>query len=384
MSDRSPVTAVRWMASFVLLALGLLLASCGTPPQLADVGPGTAPPGKTPPPVAVRLIGIPPDQAKILKDALAVAAGQRDVGIVDGTFQSGTYMLTGNFHATAGTDGTSIDYTWELRDKDGVLVQSIANQETAPGAAAGQEWQAVSPDTLRAIAEATAKAVAAKLSALGFATRTTSLIMPPSYTFVAAGPGAGKDIDLETLNGPSVTAADDSGAPQDQSDAIVAASLSPPGGATEVPSAKTSATAPAGAKVASTEGDQTPPPSGKGRVEIKAVAVLPVKGSPGPGDAELTAAMRRALSAAGWPVIAKPRGDALTIRGTVELAAAQSGRQNVALRWTVETPQGKLLGDVKQANAVPEGSLEEGWGSAADPVAQAAASGIFDLIRRYR
>ena len=57
-----------------------------------------------------------------------------------------------------------------------------------------------------------------------------------------------------------------------------------------------------------------------GQREIRAVAVVPVKGSPGGGDAELTAAMRKTLSAAGWPVVSKPQPDALTIVGRVKVA----------------------------------------------------------------
>jgi hypothetical protein len=39
---------------------------------------------------------------------------------------------------------------------------------------------------------------------------------------------------------------------------------------------------------------------------------------------------------------------------------------------------------VKQANDVPSGALDAGWGSAVDVFAQAAASGIFDVVKRYR
>ena len=76
--------------------------------------------------------------------------------------------------------------------------------------------------------------------------------------------------------------------------------------------------------------------------------------------------------------------DALTIRGNVELAKAEGGSQRVTLRWVVETPKGSTLGDVKQANTVPAGSLDQSWGGAATAVAEAAAGGIFDVIKKYR
>jgi hypothetical protein len=112
--------------------------------------------------------------------------------------------------------------------------------------------------------------------------------------------------------------------------------------------------------------------------------VLAVKGSPGGGNAELTSAMRRTLSEAGWPVVSKPQPDAITIEGHVKLAAKDDQTQSVSLRWLVKSPTGKVLGDVKQANDIPAGSLDGGWGGAATAVAEAAATGIFDVVKRYR
>jgi hypothetical protein len=120
-----------------------------------------------------------------------------------------------------------------------------------------------------------------------------------------------------------------------------------------------------------------------GERQIRAVAVVPVKGSPGGGDAELTAAMRKTLSAAGWPVVSKPQPDALTVVGRVKVVT-KGEAQSVSLRWEVKSPNGKTLGDVKQANDVPLGSLDQGWGPAAAAVAEAAATGIFDIVKRYR
>ena len=117
---------------------------------------------------------------------------------------------------------------------------------------------------------------------------------------------------------------------------------------------------------------------------IRAVAVIPVKGSPGGGNAELTAAMRKTLSAAGWPVVSKPQPDALTIVGLVKLAKQAGAEQSVSVRWEVQSPDGRMLGDVKQANRIPSGSLDRGWGDAAFAVAEAAATGIFDIVNRVK
>ena len=65
-------------------------------------------------------------------------------------------------------------------------------------------------------------------------------------------------------------------------------------------------------------------------------------------------------------------------------AIAKGGAQRVSVRWTVATPKGAVLGEVKQANEVPAGSLDLGLGGNAKAVADAAASGIFDIVKAYR
>jgi hypothetical protein len=178
-----------------------------------------------------------------------------------------------------------------------------------------------------------------------------ALVRPPWEAYVKAGPGAEYDIDLETLNGPQVAA-------------------SPPVAAAtpEIPAAPIK--------------ENTPPkPGGE---QIKAVAVLPVIGGNAKGNQQLTAAMRKVLADAGWEVLSKPRKDALSIQGRVATDPPLAGRQMVHLQWLVSTPSGKNLGDVKQDNAVPNGSLNAGWGENAGYAAQGAAEGIFKLIEKFR
>jgi hypothetical protein len=175
------------------------------------------------------------------------------------------------------------------------------------------------------------------------------LLRPPWEAMVKAGPGAEKEVDLETLNG----------APKAVEETQPV--FEP---VQEVPEPKSK-----------------PKPSD---TIIKAVAVLPVVGAKGKGNAELTAAMRKVLKDAGWPVLSARRADALVIQGRVVMDAAQGGQQPVHIGWFVITPKGKALGDVKQNNAVPAGSLDQGFGENAGFVAQAAADGIFKLIEKYR
>ena len=174
------------------------------------------------------------------------------------------------------------------------------------------------------------------------AERTPAIISPPWEAMIAAGPGASKEIDLETLNGPGKQQA-----------------------------------------VAEAPGEQADGTKG-GRLVIKAVAVIPVKGAKGKGNDELTRAMRQTLTLAGWKVLSAPAKNALTISGRVEMAEVSGNMQMVALKWAVQAPDGGKLGDVKQANYVPAGSLDAGWGEIAGFAVEAAATGIFELINKFR
>ena len=198
-----------------------------------------------------------------------------------------------------------------------------------------------------------------------------SLIRPPWEAMVKAGPGAEKELDLETLNGPNPHPLLMGGQVPTPADGAQTAQAAP------APDANPSVAAPPelAAKAAAPNANATP---------IKAVAVLGVSGASPQGDKELTAAMRKILKQSGWPVLDRPRKDALNIQGTVALEAAQGANQTVRLDWVVTAPRGKVLGHVSQANQVPAHSLDASWGAAAGYATQAAADGIFKLIGQYR
>lgn len=185
----------------------------------------------------------------------------------------------------------------------------------------------------------------------------SSIVAPPWEAFVKAGPGAEKELDLETLNGPSASLPE-----------------IPPPLIAETEASGQDAVAPELAR----------PKSEKKGVAIKSVAVPLVQGADGKGNAELTEAMRQVLREAGWPVVKAPAPNALTITGRVKTQAAVGATQNVKLQWTVTTPDGKSLGEVSQSNDVPAGSLRLGWGENARFATEAAAEGIFKLIQNYR
>ena len=192
-----------------------------------------------------------------------------------------------------------------------------------------------------------------------------SLIHPPWEALVKAGPGAENDIDLETLNGP-----------QAASPADVAAAFPPVRSPLAAPSQLASAASP--------QSSPPPQPAKPGAVAIKAVAVIGVDGASPQANRELTAAMRKVLTDAGWPVLSAARKDALSIKGHVVLDPAQATSQAVHLSWQVASPKGKALGTVDQNNQVQAHSLDGTWGETARFAAQAAAEGLFKLIGHDR
>lgn len=408
----------RGMASGLLMGLmALVLAACSAGAILTDSAPspGGEPSGKPVPPIAFQQItGVPPGKLAELKTALTAAGSQHAISFVDGSFGAGVFAISGSFKSSSEPAGVHLVYQFQFRDADGVLIDNIDGDDNAGVFSGSDPWTAVSSAVLERIARRTAEAMARKLADMGYAARLAMLTAPPAELFAKAGTGAGREIDFETVNGPGFASLGNSMLAnadkivQHEDIAPSVTSVLPLPGEGEMPKVagadrayaaappaeddtETAAPAvakgePAAASAAPPEDEKQKPPAKlkPGQRAIRAVAVVPVQGSPGPGDAELTAAMRKTLSAAGWPVVSKPQPDALTIQGRVKLADKGGGKQSVAVNWDVMSPDGRKLGDVKQANEVPNGALDGGWGDAAFSVAEAAAPGIFDVVKRYR
>jgi hypothetical protein len=355
----------RWMRALtglaMLVGLAVLLAACAGSNQPFSKSNGSllSPSGKTPPPISITAMnGVPGDQAEMLFQSLAASAGKRDIAIVRGHFE-GNFVMAGDFQAMPGPAGVIVAYRWVLADSNGQVIHTIQAQETGRPVA-GDPWQGADPDLLRRIAAFTAENLSSRLSQLGYATQAAGL-PPPANALARAGPDAENDIDLETLYGPDA--------------AVITAAMDP---APEVGPE-------AGPQVRPVVAEAPPPAERADKpaaAEIRAVAVTRVNGSPGTGNGELVAAMRETLKAAGWPVLKAARADALTVRGEVDLSAPGDRTQTVALKWIVAMPDGKVLGTVDQSNQVPAGSLDQGWGRTAEFAAQAAAQGIFDVVRK--
>jgi len=347
-----------------VMVIGLLgfVASCSGSVQ--PFSKSNNPSGKTPPAITVTAMnGLPADKAKVLFDHLSVAAGKRDIAIVRGAFQGG-YFMVGEFEVLPISNETQVTYRWSVYNAQKQLIHSIANKDT--GRIGGADpWSGVDPDLLRRIAGFTAENLATRLNVLGYATRLSGL--PPPGRLELAGPNADKDIDYERVYGP--------GAVAPPSVAVAPPVIAPPSVAVAqtVQPQEQAAAKPASSREA------------KGRTtKVSAVAMTTVTGAPGTGNRDLLVAMRKVMKSAGWPVLKKTRSDALTVTGAVALDKPNGSQQKVAVAWTVRTPDGKILGTVRQANNVPAGSLDKGWGKSATYVSQAAAQGIFKLVKSVK
>ena len=346
--------------------LTVFLASCSG--SIQPFSKGNAPSGKTPPAITVTALnGVPEAKAKVLFDNLAVSAGKRDIAVVRGAFAGG-YFMVGEFEILPTGSGVQVTYRWTVYNAQKQVIHTIANSDT--GRIGGADpWDGVDPDMLRRIADFTAESLATRLNILGYATRLSGLV-PPVYGD-KAGPNAANELDYETVYGPGAVAPP------------AIASLQPQPGlpgqpVVALPREKVAARQVV-AKKPVKAGKQKAGPSGQKR-KVSAVAMTQVSGSPGTGNKDLLLAMRKVMKSAGWPVLTRPRQDALTVTGKVKLDPPRGANQKVAVAWTVRTPDGKVLGTVRQANNVPAGSLDSGWGESATFVSQAAAQGIFKLV----
>jgi len=326
--------------------------------------------------VTVRLIslnGLPDSANQQFRSALAASGSKRNIAIIEGASAPSPLGLKGKFKIHDGGTQVGLFSGWVLSDATGRVLHRLTAEEIAP-AAAGEMWRAITPAVLQRVAASTAESLSSRLSQLGYATQPGG-VPPPLDSFVLARPGAEKDIDLETLLGPG----------RDEP-AILAASRPIPEAHGQVSNVKTfddEATANGDADFAETGSKSTATRATSDPV-IKAVAVVPVKGSPGSGNADLTDAMRHTLKIAGWPVVKAPRADALTIGGKVKVGKTAGATQQVSIAWVVSAPNGKILGTITQANTIPAGAIDQGWGDDAVLVAEAAATGIFDLVQKLR
>ena len=115
-----------------------------------------------------------------------------------------------------------------------------------------------------------------------------------------------------------------------------------------------------------------------------ALLVEPVQGAPGDGNRSLGRALRIALRTAGIILTDDREKADFVLLGTVDVGAAEGGRQRVRIVWAMDTADGRKVGTATQENMVPAHSLDGGWGRVAVLAAAAALEGIEQMLEPAR
>jgi hypothetical protein len=98
------------------------------------------------------------------------------------------------------------------------------------------------------------------------------------------------------------------------------------------------------------------------------------------GEVIRSVQMDRALASEGRVSGSNPVGCAITCKSRI----INDLRGTAIPRCYPNSPDGHIVGAVRQTNMVPENSLAKTWGDSAVHVADGAAIGIFNLVEKLR
>jgi hypothetical protein len=117
---------------------------------------------------------------------------------------------------------------------------------------------------------------------------------------------------------------------------------------------------------------------------LPSAAISPITGAPGDGARSLDRAIRAALGREGVIVSDQGGGGEFTVSGRVSTTPVGRGQERIEVVWVVSRADGMELGRVAQLNEIPRGILNGLWGDVAVIVADQAAQGVAEVIRRHR
>lgn len=280
------------------------------------------------PKIAVAPIVGPPDKVqKDLKQALVTAGADRNLTLLPEGSPEAEYTLKGYVLAAPDRNNSKISYIWDVNDAAGKRVARVTGEETVARGTSANPWRGVDAVAIRSIASKSTSQLAAEL---------------PGGRGGSSTPVAAKPAPTPTARTAAATSA------------------------ATATAARPAATQPAA------QAKPAPKPSG--------VVVAPVTGAPGDGSRSLPAALKKRLYRDGVKMANGGGRNVYTVKGTVKLTSAGSGKEKIRIDWRVLDPSGKSLGTVSQQNTIPKGSLNGPWGAIADAAAGAAADGIKKLL----
>jgi hypothetical protein len=117
---------------------------------------------------------------------------------------------------------------------------------------------------------------------------------------------------------------------------------------------------------------------------LPTVRMRGVTGAPGDGNRSLDRAIRNALAKEGVLVQEGGAEGEFALSGRVHVTALPRRLERVEITWIVARADGTELGKVSQLNEIPAGTLNGLWADVALVVAEQAAGGVAEVIRRAR
>ena len=114
------------------------------------------------------------------------------------------------------------------------------------------------------------------------------------------------------------------------------------------------------------------------------VVIGGVTGAPLDGNQSLRRAIIQALAVRKVPLAESSDVMAVAIGASVRLTPATGTTDQIEIVWRVKEPDGTLIGEVKQANALDKATVSETWRVVAPLIADAAADGILGLVRQSK
>jgi hypothetical protein len=112
------------------------------------------------------------------------------------------------------------------------------------------------------------------------------------------------------------------------------------------------------------------------------IVVAPVVGQPGTAARALARAMAQRLRERGLPVADHTQEGDIVIEGRLDIGAANGMTRPVEIVWVLRRHGDDAeMGDLRQANRVPQAQIDEGWNPLADAIAAAALPGVLDVLR---
>lgn len=132
------------------------------------------------------------------------------------------------------------------------------------------------------------------------------------------------------------------------------------------------------AMIQAPEREQRPIPGYPARTRV---VVAPVVGQPGQAARALRQAMARRLRERGLPVADHRQPGDIVIEGRLDLGPVNGVARPIEIVWLVRRAGADdKMGDLRQANRVPQARIEAGWTPLADTIARAAMPGVLEIV----